>query len=248
VEASTASKSTGPTGGEHLLHRRLQVVDLTHEIYMGMPIWENHQKPFIFKNHEREDAPRLFGTPPWEAHNLLLSEHTGTHADAIYEYDADGPALDEIRLEYYYGDACCLDISHVRYPDYFTVEVLEEANAKAGDLIREGDIVLLYTGHGDRTYPNPEYLTEYAGLDRGGAEWLADRGVVNIAVDQVSIDHFDDLGITGHIVCRERQIVNTESLCNLDQLVGKRFTYVGLPLNIDDGTGSPIRAIAILNA
>ena len=43
------------------------------------------------------------------------------------------------------------------------------------------------------------------------------------------------------------QIVNTESLCNLEQLVGKRFTYFGLPLNIDGGTGSPIRAVAILN-
>jgi kynurenine formamidase len=49
-------------------------------------------------------------------------------------------------------------------------------------------------------------------------------------------------------VCRERQIVNTESLCNLDRLVGKRFSYFGLPLNIRAGTGSPIRAVAVLNA
>jgi kynurenine formamidase len=43
-------------------------------------------------------------------------------------------------------------------------------------------------------------------------------------------------------------MVNTESLCNLEQLIGKRFTYFGLPLNIDGGTGSPIRAVAVLNA
>ena len=40
--------------------------------------------------------------------------------------------------------------------------------------------------------------------------------------------------------------MNTEVLANLDQLCGKRFYYVGLPLKLRDGTGSPIRAIAWL--
>jgi kynurenine formamidase len=248
MEPKSATRTAGPTGGAHLLNRRFEVIDLTREIYEGMPMYGPHQKPFIMRNHAREDAPRLFGTPPWEAHNLLISEHTGTHTDAIFEYDGDGPALDEIALEYYYGDACCLDVSHVRYPDYLTAEVLQEADEKAGSLIREGDIVLLHTGHGARTYPSDDYLKDHTGLDRGGAEWLADRGVVNIVVDQVSIDHADDMGLTGHVVCRERQLVNTESLTNLDQLIGKRFVYIGLPLLIDQGTGSPIRAIAVLNA
>jgi len=244
---TTGTKPSGPTGGAHLLDRRLEVVDLTREIYQGMPIWQHHQKPFIVENHAREDAPRLFGTAPFAAHNLILSEHTGTHTDAIYEYDEDGPSLDRIALEYYYGDACCIDVSHVRYPDHFTPEVLQAADEAAGSIIRAGDIVLLHTGHGDRTYPGDDYLVGYAGLDRAGALWLADKGVVNIGVDQVSIDQADDGELLAHVVCRERQIVNTESLCNLDQLIGKRFTYVGLPLNIREGTGSPIRAIAILN-
>jgi len=245
--SQTDTSVSVPTGGAKLLDRRLEVVDLTREIYQGMPIWHAHQRPFIFENHKREDCPRLFGVAPFLARNLLISEHTGTHADAILEYDPDGAALDEIPLEYYYGDACCLDVSHVRYPDFLTPEVLAEADAKAGGLIREGDICLLYTGHGERTYPSDEYLRNYTGLGREGAEWLADKGVVNIGIDQVSIDHADDVEIIAHVVCRERQIVNTESLCNLDRLAGKRFTYFGLPLNIDGGTGSPIRAIAVLN-
>jgi kynurenine formamidase len=71
---------------------------------------------------------------------------------------------------------------------------------------------------------------------------------VNIGVDAVSIDHADDFELEAHAVCREYQIVNTESLCNLEQLIGKRFTYYGLPLSIREGTGSPIRAIAILTS
>ena len=49
------------------------------------------------------------------------------------------------------------------------------------------------------------------------------------------------------MVCREYQLVNTESLCNLDQLIGKPFSYFGLALNIRKGTGSPVRAIAVLD-
>jgi kynurenine formamidase len=48
------------------------------------------------------------------------------------------------------------------------------------------------------------------------------------------------------MVCAEYGIVNTENLRNLDQLVGKRFMFMGLPLLFDQGTGSPVRAVAIL--
>jgi kynurenine formamidase len=38
-----------------------------------------------------------------------------------------------------------------------------------------------------------------------------------------------------------------EGLVNLDKLVGKgRFRFIGFPLRIKGGTGSPIRAVAWL--
>jgi kynurenine formamidase len=39
-----------------------------------------------------------------------------------------------------------------------------------------------------------------------------------------------------------------ELLCNLDKLVGKgRFRFIGFPLKIKGGTGSPIRAVALFD-
>ncbi|MEA2621226.1 MAG: hypothetical protein QOH61_136, partial [Chloroflexota bacterium] len=71
MEASSVSRpERAPTGGAHLLERRLHVVDLSREIYQGMPIWHAHQRPFIIENHRREDARRLFGTAPFLARNL----------------------------------------------------------------------------------------------------------------------------------------------------------------------------------
>jgi len=89
-------------------------------------------------------------------------------------------------------------------------------------------------------------MTGYPGLDRGATEFIIDQGCVNFGVDSASPDMFDDKTYPCHIVCRERQVVHMENLCNLDKLIGKRFTFIALPLKIRGGTGSPIRAVAIL--
>lgn len=236
-----------PRGGPAMLKRSIKLIDLTREVYTGMPIWPGHQKPFILTNQTHEGFKEIWHTTVgFEAHNLLISEHTGTHTDAIFEYDPEGPKLDETPLAYYYGEAICIDLSHIRHPDWFTPEILEEALVKSGQEIREGDHVFLYTGHGERTFPTREYIEKYPGLSREGAIWLAEKGVINIAIDQVAIDHSDDLEFSGHVVCAEYQIVNTESLTNLDKVVNRRFMYFGLPLHIREGTGSPIRAVAWL--
>lgn len=249
MSGNASGDGPAPRLGRDLLQRSSKVVDLTREIYQGMPLWPGHQLPFVMVNQTHEGYKERwhcdFG---FEAHNWLLSEHTGTHTDAIFEYDANGPTLDDIRLEYYYGSAICLDVSSVRHPDYITESALIAAEERSAVKIERGDIVLLYTGHGERAYPTEEFVTTYAGLSEDGARWLAEKGVVNIGIDTLSIDHTDDTTYSGHRICGEYQIVNTENLTNLDLLTGQRFQYFGLPLRFRAGTGSPIRAIAVLDS
>jgi len=210
-----------------------------------MPLWPGHQLPFMMVNQTHDGFKQRWGTSfGFQAHNWLLSEHTGTHTDAIFEYDPGGPTLDEMPLEYYYGEAICVDVSDVRHPDYITRERLAAAVERSGQGLRTGDIVLLYTGHGDRTFGTREFIEVYTGLDRDAALWLAERGAVNIGIDSLAIDHSDDTGFSAHAVCAEYQIVNTENLTNLRQLTGTRFMYMGLPLHFRRGTGSPVRAVA----
>lgn len=237
-----------PKLGDEVLKRRIRVVDLTREIFEGMPVWFGHQKTFINTNQTHDEFKDIYKTEMgFEAHNLLISEHAGTHTDAVFEYDRNGPTIDKSPLAYYYGDAICLDVSAVQYPGYLTTEVLEEALKLSGQEIRKGDTVLLYTGVGDQNYPGLAYTDKYPGLTRDAALWLAQQGVINIGVDNVAIDHSDDSAFSGHVVCGEYGIVNTEGLTNLDQIAGLRFLYFGLPLLIRNGTGSPIRAVAILD-
>lgn len=234
-----------PRAGDKLLQRKPEAIDLTRPIFQGMPQWFGHQKTFIVTNQTHKEFEEIWKTPcGFEVHNLFISEHCGTHTDAIFEYDESGPRLDESPLEFWYGPALCLDVSEVKPDEYIGPEMLEGALAKAEDEIREGDIVLLYTGHGDKLFPSNEYAEVYPGLSRDGALWLAEKGVVNIGVDNLAIDNSEDGEFSGHMVCKEYGIVNTESLTNLDKIVGERVYFIGVPLNIREGTGSPIRAMA----
>jgi kynurenine formamidase len=42
------------------------------------------------------------------------------------------------------------------------------------------------------------------------------------------------------------QTLNIENLADLSAVAGKTFQFIGLPLKIRDGSGSPIRAVAVL--
>ena len=51
-----------------------------------------------------------------------------------------------------------------------------------------------------------------------------------------------------HKACLDLDITHIESLCNLESLVGAGgFTFIGLPMKWRDGTGSPIRAVAVFD-
>lgn len=222
----------------------IRLIDLSQEIYQGMPVFPLHQKTMIFPNITHEECKKQIGFE-FATNNLLINEHGPTHSDAIYEYDPKGPTIDEMPLEFFYGPAICLDVSHISPDAYISPADLDRALRKASLEIQEGDIVLLYTGHYKRAYGTDEWLTRYTGLDYNGAKWLAEKGVLNIGIDAPAIDNPKDAKYSGHLVCREYQITNTENLCNLDKVAGQRFLYFGLPLKIRKGTGSPVRAVAL---
>ena len=226
----------------------LKLIDLSQEIFQGMSVFPMHQNTFIMTNMTHEENMKKTGskTLGFSARNLLISEHGGTHCDAVWEYKPSGLTIDKMPLNYFWGSAICLDLSDIPANRYITPRDLEAALKKSGQTIEKGDIVLLYTGHYDRSFGTDKWQTTYTGLKMDAAEWLAKKGVVNIGVDAPAIDHPEDLDFSGHLICGKYDISNTENLCNLDKVVNKRFIYIGLPLKIREGSGSPIRAVALV--
>ncbi|NLY71183.1 MAG: cyclase family protein [Clostridiales bacterium] len=234
---------------------KVKIIDLSQEIYNDMPVYPGHQRTTIFnmKTHEETILVNKTGYSSITM-GLLMSDHGPTHVDAETHIDPspDAKSIDQIPLEKFYTEAICLDVSHIRGEEnYITKEVLEKALEESGLEIKEGDTVLLYTGHYNRTYPDyGKWLFDYPGLDREATEWLCDKGVVNVGVDAPSIDSSIEMKrkkYPAHTVCKERKLLNAENLANLDKVVGKRFIVSMLPLKIRGASGAPVRAVAIFN-
>ncbi|WP_051663064.1 cyclase family protein [Alicyclobacillus macrosporangiidus] len=230
----------------------MRIIDLSQEIFSGSPVYRGHQPTVVHRLKSVEKLPD--GKWTFAINGLFLSDHCATHTDSFQHMDPspDAKAIHELPLDMFHGLAVCLDVSHAEPGEFITADMLEEAARRAGvdfSGAHSPKVVLLYTGHYVRTFPKPAYGNKHPGLDRKAAEWLADRGVINIGIDCASVDvepHKGDEWKPAHSVCRERGILNTENLGDLREVAGRQFWYMGLPLKIVGGTAGPIRAVAIL--
>jgi kynurenine formamidase len=228
-----------------------KLVDLSQEIYTGAPVWPGHPKTVVTvvdTHEETVKSGRFTENYSYTAEKIEMSTHGTTHVDSISHIDPTpgAPSIDKIPLDWFYTGGICLDLTHIPPKTEYTVETIKEALAKHGLEIQKGDTVLLYSGHYGRTWGTDAWLTDYPGLSREAAEYIYGQGAINIGQDAPSHDCAGTTSYPAHQVCREMQTLNTENLGDLQPVAGKRFTYIGLPLKIRAGSGSPIRAIAVL--
>ena len=225
------------------------IIDLSQEIYQGMQVYPGHQKTVIWTHATHEEMAKNFeGGFSYQSRGLMMSDHGPTHVDALSHLDPrpEAPSIEKMPLATFYGEGVCIDLSHKKAHEYISATELDEAAAKTGVGLRPGDILLIYTGTFDRLHGTPEYTNQYPGLDDSASAWIAAKGIKAFGVDSPSPDNPLSRTYPCHMMCREQGITHYENLANLDQLVGKRFTFIGFPLRIRDGTGSPVRAVAIL--
>jgi kynurenine formamidase len=231
----------------------MRILDLSQEIYHRRAVPGSQIIPVVWTHvsHE-ESAAMLAGTGfSYMTKGIIISDHCGTHVDAFTHIDPrpEAEAIDQIPLERFYSPAICIDVSRTARGEYIRLSTLRAAVAASGQEVRPGDAVLLYTGFPER--PTAAEFGRLAGLDAEAATWLADQGVVNIGTDAWSLDRRTPEEAPSrnpaHIVCRDRKILNTENLAIPLELIGRRFTFVCLPLKIRGASGSPVRAIAIMD-
>ena len=229
----------------------MEIVDLSRELYHRAPMHPNHP-PFIMSVWNDHTMPKVFNGVEYysKAMSIAMSDHSGTHVDAPVHFyslpEKDGATIDEMSLERFYTEGICLDLSHVPLKHSVTVEELEAALEASGQEIKQGDTVLCYMATHDRLYGTDRYGFDFPGLSLDGIQWLAGRGIGMFGVEAVSPAIVGETNSRAHRLCFELGITHIECLCNLDKLIDRgRFRFVGFPLKIKDGTGSPIRAVAI---
>ncbi|MEO0526225.1 MAG: cyclase family protein [Bacteroidota bacterium] len=235
---------------ENPMHRNMpEIIDLSQEIFDGMPVYKSLPpvKISIHASHEEWDGDKNSDTVTPSIYKMEMGEHTGTHVDALNHMAREfrEHSIDTMPLSMFYTEGICLDLSRKGLKSLIEVPDLKEACTVAGLEISTGDTVLIYTDHYRKNFNTPNWVNG-PGLSVEAARWLGQHKIASFGVETMSP------GVPGvsnkevHRICGEWGFTHYENMVNLHLLIGRgRFRFIGLPLKIRGGTGSPVRAVAI---
>ena len=229
----------------------LEIIDLSQEIFTGMPVFPGLPEVniTIHQSHEELDGITDSDVVSPAVNRLELGEHTGTHVDALNHMARQyrGQSIDTMPLKMFYTEGICLDLSHKGLRALIEIADLEKALSEARLEIKPEDTVLLYTDHYRRAFGTEDWH-KGPGLSVDAARWLGEQRIAAFGVEPAAP------GVRGvsnkevHRICGELGFTHYENMVNLHQLTGRgRFRFIGLPLRIRGGTGSPVRAIAVFD-
>jgi kynurenine formamidase len=226
-----------------------EIIDLSQEIFTGMPVFPGLPEVNITMHvsHEQWDGITDSDIVSPAVNRLEMGEHTGTHVDALNHMARQyrGQSIDTMPLTMFYTEGICLDLSYKGLRELIEPEDLERALAEVGQVIKPGDTVLLYTDHYRRAF-GTENWQNGPGISAAAARWLGKQKIAAFGVEMASpgVRHVSNKEV--HHICGELGFTHYENLINLHLLVGRgRFRFIGLPLRIRGGTGSPVRAVAV---
>jgi kynurenine formamidase len=226
-----------------------EIIDLSQEIYTGMPVFPGLPEVSITMHvsHEEWDDIRDSDVISPAVNRLELGEHTGTHVDAINHMARQyrGQSIETMPLTMFYTEGICLDLSYKGLRELVEIADLKRAVSAAKLEIKPGDTVLLYTDHYRRAF-GTENWRHGPGLSVEAARWLGEQKIAAFGVETMAPGVLKVSNKEVHHICGELGFTHYENMINLYQLIGRgRFRFIGLPLKIRGGTGSPVRAVAV---
>jgi kynurenine formamidase len=244
---------------------RLTIVDLTQPLgpatpVIGLPPMFAPSPGVTIDTISRYDDKG----PAWYWNTLRFGEHTGTHFDAPIHWitgkDLPENACDTIPARRFIGPACVLDVEQdvAKNPDFLVTPNRIGEWEHAYGRIPRGAWVLLRTGWSKRQ-DAAEFLNVAAdgphspGFDAAASRLLAtDRDVLGVGVETIGTDAGQagtfDPPFPNHNIMHGAGKFGLASLCNLDRLPPTGAVVIAAPLKIVNGSGSPLRVLAITPA
>lgn len=248
----------------HLLSGKVEVIDLTAVLGPDTPLIKLPPELAV-------DTPKIEIHPicaydecgPWWAWNWLkLGEHSGTHFDAPIHWisgkDYIDGSTDTIPAGKFVAPVNVIDCSQeaAKNPDFLlTVDHIKAWEQMHGD-INPGEWVVMRTDWSKRNGSEAEFLNadetgpHTPGPTAEAIMYLVDKDVRGWGSETIGTDAGLAGGMTppfpAHTLIHHANKYGLASLCNLDRLPPKGAILIAAPLKIQHGTGSPIRALALV--
>lgn len=241
----------------------IRVVDLTQTLQASTPVIAlppplAQSSPFRMEEISHYDDRG----PAWYWNNISLGEHTGTHFDAPIHWvtgkDYKDGSTDTIPVQRFVAPACVMDFSKEAAADEkFLVEPahIQAWEGKYGR-IPKGAWVLMRTDWSKRTDPAAFQNMKDDGPHVPGPSPAAikflvgERDVNGWGVEAIGTDAGQafafDPAFPAHHLMHGANKLGLASLTNLDQLPPTGAVLITAPLKIKNGSGSPLRVLALI--
>lgn len=240
----------------------VEVIDLTHTLDPDFPVIILPPEFGQCARFRMEEVSAYdHRGPAWKWHNITMSEHTGTHFDApshwISGRDVPNGSVDEIPVDMFTGPVVVIDCSAGAAQDEdfeLTPDVIQEWEAKHGP-IPQDSWVLMRTDWSKRR--GAEYLNmrddgpHSPGPTPDGIRYLVEtRNIRGFGTETVGTDAGQGAHYTppypAHYTLHGAGKYGLQCLANLDKLPPTGAFLVAPPLKIKNGTGSPLRVMAMV--
>lgn len=252
--------------GAKLLSGEVRVVDLSGSLGPETPILQ--LPPDFAKNTPRVEIHKISeydADGPFFAWNwLVLGEHSGTHFDAPHHWitgrdHAEG-YTDTLRLQRTVAPVNVIDCSaeSAEDPDFLLTPDHVRAWEREHGEIGAGEWVVMRTDWDRRAGDEEAFLNaaedgpHSPGPTPDCIEYLLSRKIVGWGTQCIGTDAGQAGGMQppfpAHNLLHRDNCFGLASLANLDQVPPKGAILIAAPLKIRRGTGSPIRAMALVPA
>lgn len=201
--------------------------------------------------------------PGWYWNNFSCSEHTGTHFDApahwITGREHAQNTVDTIDLAAFIGPAVVVDASREvqENPDWLlTVDYLKSWEQQHGE-ISPGSWLLFRTDWSKKAEDAQAFLNmrddgaHTPGPTQEAVEWLIhERRVRGFGVETINTDAGQSwrwsLPYPCHTLMHGANKYGLQCLTQLDKLPVRGAVLIAAPLKIEQGSGSPLRVLALV--
>lgn len=250
---------------EGIAQGAIRIVDLTQTLSERFPTLQlppQFGQAWGFKkeaiSHYDENGPG------WYWNNFTCSEHTGTHFDAPAHWvsgrEHPQNTVDTIDPRAFIGPAVVVDASRevADNPDWIlSVDYLESWEKQYGK-IPQGAWVLFRTDWSKKADDADAFLNmredgaHTPGPAQATVEWLIEqRNVRGFGVETINTDagqsYAWSVPYPCHTLMHGANKYGLQCLTNLDKLPARGAVIVAAPLKIEQGSGSPLRVLALIS-
>ncbi|XP_064648258.1 isatin hydrolase-like [Lineus longissimus] len=229
---------------------------MSHDLREKMATWPGHTK-YDFNVDVRGIAP---GKDFYlELNSLHLSEHVSTHMDAPAHFAKGKWHVDQIPTQNIVGAGVVVDISDKAFKDpdaEVTVDDLTKWEETYGR-IPDRAFVFMNSGWEHRWNNITAFLGNdkenttgfhFPGFHPAATKWLVDnRDIMAIGVDSISLDNARTNDHGTHRYAMGHNVMGFEMVANLSRVPPRGSTIYALPMKVHDGSGAPVRILAVLN-